>query len=101
MNESHMLTPITWCLGIVLALALPIAHVVHRLPVALASDVSLAIVQQLHIAREDDLHRAIDSAVALRQGLFRLGSDLIDGVTPGATHGMFEVWRRCLFPRDL
>src|SRR6266852_5139770 len=75
--------------------------VVDRLAVAPAGDLRLAIGEQLDIARQHHLDRAVHPAMALREGLLGLDGDLRHGRPPGLPGARLEPRSTCLFPRDL
>src|SRR5262249_35936915 len=69
--------------------------------VALAGHFGFPIRQQLDIASQHDLDRAIHSAVALRQCGFGLFGDFSDSLTPGFSSGILESRVGDVIPRKL
>ena len=82
-----VLTEALWRLGEVLALTLPIDHLVVGLPVALAGDLGFAIGEQFHITRQDDLHGRFNAPIGFRQCGFGLSRRLGHCLPPGLRAG--------------
>src|SRR5574341_1365286 len=83
----------------VLAVTVAVDHVVDRLAIALTRHLGGAIGQELDIAREDQLDRALDAAVALRELLVGFGGDLRHSIAIRSPCA--EVRSRDLFPGEL
>ncbi len=67
----------------------------------LAGHPGMPVGEQLDIALQDDRHGFLDAAVALGQGGFGPGGDLVDRGPEGLPGGVFEARGRRLFPGDL
>jgi hypothetical protein len=65
--------------------------VVDDLAVALGRHLGLAILEQLDIMVEDNLHGPIDTARTVRQGLLRPLRDLLHRLTPRCTRCVFGM----------
>jgi hypothetical protein len=82
-----MLAEIARGSGEVPARTLTIDDIIDGLPIALTGNPGGAILQQLHVAGKDELHGAVNAAVALGKDLFgpgrNVGDSLPEGVAPG------------------
>ena len=67
----------------------------------LAGHPGMAVREELDIAGEDDRDGFLDAAVALGQGGFGPGGDLVDGGPERLPGGVLEARGTCLFPTDL
>src|SRR5262245_42399578 len=96
-----MLAKVMRRLLIVAAVTVSVNDVVGRDAMALAGNLCRAIRQQLHIARQHDLDRALDASTALWQLRPGLVGNVSHSRTPGLPGGLLETRRTCLFPRNL
>src|SRR5262249_61086297 len=86
-GAEPVLTKAVRRLGEVATVTMAVDDAVAGHAVRLAEDFGPAIGQELDIAREHQLHRAIDAAEALGELRGRLRRDVRDGRTPGGAGG--------------
>src|SRR5262245_41850181 len=91
-RAQAMLAQIVRSLGIVLTRAFAMCDVVDDLPVALTRHLRRAIGQEVHIASQDNLGRALYTAIALRQPGLGLLGNLGYRLMPGCARGI--LWQR-------